>query len=81
MACSPNPHTWTRGAIPSPIERTPTLSDKIVPKEAYEPFLARNTIEDTKVIEFPTGHVGLSVEPEAHAGGWPKVCEWLEARS
>ena len=55
--------------------------DKIVPEEAYEPFLDVIPSEDTAVIEFPTGHVGLSVEPEAHAEGWPKVCDWLEARS
>lgn len=55
--------------------------DKIVPQEAYEPFLDRVPSEDTTTIEFPTGHVGLSVEPEAHEVGWPAVCEWLEARS
>lgn len=55
--------------------------DEIVPEEAYEPFLDVIPSDDTATIEFPTGHVGLSVEPEAHAEGWPKVCDWLEARS
>lgn len=67
--------------VDMPVLAVAGRDDKIVPEEAYKPFLDRIPSEDTEIIEFPTGHVGLSVEPEAHANGWPKVCEWLEAHS
>ena len=57
------------------------MSDKMVPAAAYEPFLERIPSDDAGTIEFPTGHVGLSVEPEAREEYWPRVTEWLVERS
>jgi polyhydroxyalkanoate synthase len=37
--------------------------------------------EDTSTIEYPTGHIGLSVSGSSHENVWPEVCEWFEARS
>lgn len=55
--------------------------DKFVPREAAEPFLDAVGADDTDLLEFPTGHVGLSSAPEAHAEWWPRVCDWLEERT
>lgn len=54
--------------------------DEFVPREASVPFLDGVASEDTAAIEFPVGHVGLCVAPEAHEEGWPKVREWLAER-
>ncbi len=55
--------------------------DKFVPDEASLPFLDAVSSEDTAVFDFPTGHVGLSVAPEAHEYGWPRVHDWFAERS
>ncbi len=36
---------------------------------------------DKKLIEFPTGHVGLCISDEAHEKLWPAVGQWLAERS
>jgi polyhydroxyalkanoate synthase len=68
-------------ALEMPVLLVVGAEDKFVPSGAYMPFLDRVPSSDTEVIEFPTTHVGLSVAPEAHEEGWPRVREWLEARS
>lgn len=55
--------------------------DEFVPASASLPALDAVVSEDTGVVEFPTGHVGLSVAPEAHEEGWPQVHDWLAERS
>lgn len=68
-------------AIDVPVLLIVGAEDAFVPPGAYMPFLDRVPSDDTDVLEFPTTHVGLSVAPEAHEEGWPRVCDWLEARS
>lgn len=67
--------------IDMPVVLVVGAEDQFVPPGAYESFLDRVPSDDTATIEFPTTHVGLSVAPEAHAAGWPRVCDWLETRS
>ena len=55
--------------------------DAFVPRRASVPFLEAIPSEDATVLEFPTGHVGLSVAAEAHEEWWPQVREWLATRS
>ncbi|WP_211603242.1 class III poly(R)-hydroxyalkanoic acid synthase subunit PhaC [Halogranum gelatinilyticum] len=54
--------------------------DHLIPPEASKGF---NEVLDTEVttMEFPTGHIGLSVSSKSHAELWPQVCEWFEERS
>ena len=68
-------------AIDMPVLLMVGAEDKFLPPGAYMPFLDRIPSTDTEVIELPTTHVGLSVAPEAHEEGWPKVCDWIETRS
>jgi polyhydroxyalkanoate synthase len=68
-------------AIEMPVLLVVGSEDRFVPPGAYLPFLDRVSSSDTEVIELPVTHVGLSVAPEAHEEGWPRVREWLEARS
>jgi polyhydroxyalkanoate synthase len=55
--------------------------DKFVPPESYRPFLDAVGSDDATVVEFPTGHVGISVAPEAHEEYWPGVRERFAERS
>nr|AKH41064.1 PHA synthase large subunit [Halogranum amylolyticum] len=54
--------------------------DHLIPPESSKGF---NSALDTEVttMEFPTGHIGLSVSSKSHAELWPQVCEWFEERS
>jgi polyhydroxyalkanoate synthase len=54
--------------------------DHLIPPQASKGF---NEALDTEVttMEFPTGHIGLSVSSKSHAELWPQVCEWFEERS
>lgn len=55
--------------------------DHLIPPEASKPFNELVTSEDTEVMEFSTGHIGLSVSSKSHAELWPGVCEWYAERS
>lgn len=55
--------------------------DHLIPPEASKPFNELTASEDTEVMEFPTGHIGLSVSSKSHAELWPSVCEWYAERS
>ncbi|MFC7045679.1 class III poly(R)-hydroxyalkanoic acid synthase subunit PhaC [Halobacteriaceae archaeon GCM10025711] len=55
--------------------------DHLIPPEASIPFNDAIPAEDTAVMEFPTGHIGLSVSSKSHAQLWPDVCDWFAERS
>ncbi|WP_122088396.1 class III poly(R)-hydroxyalkanoic acid synthase subunit PhaC [Halalkalicoccus subterraneus] len=55
--------------------------DHLIPPEASKPFNDLVASEDTTTMEFPTGHIGLSVSSRSHAELWPSVCEWYAERS
>lgn len=55
--------------------------DHLVPPESSVPFNDLIASADVHTIEFPTGHVGLSVSSRSHADLWPQVCDWFAERS
>jgi polyhydroxyalkanoate synthase len=55
--------------------------DDLVPSEASTPFNDVVGSDDTAVIEFPTGHIGISVSSSSHDEYWPRVAEWFAERS
>ena len=55
--------------------------DDLVPPHSSKSIMNVVRSEDKKLIEFPTGHVGLCISPEAHEELWPEVGRWLAARS
>ena len=55
--------------------------DHIVPPESSKPLNDLVGSEDERLIEFPAGHIGISVSSKAHDRLWPEVCEWYAARS
>nr|WP_254662875.1 class III poly(R)-hydroxyalkanoic acid synthase subunit PhaC [Haladaptatus sp. W1] len=55
--------------------------DHLIPPEASKPFNGVIASDDTSIIEFPTGHIGLSVSSSSHTKLWPEVSEWYTERS
>jgi polyhydroxyalkanoate synthase len=55
--------------------------DHLIPPEASTPFNELVASDDVTTMNFPTGHIGLSVSSRSHGQLWPDVCDWFEARS
>ncbi len=55
--------------------------DHLIPPGTSKPFNEAIPSEDTEILEFATGHIGMSVSSRSHAELWPDVCEWFEERS
>jgi polyhydroxyalkanoate synthase len=62
-------------------------ADKIAPRAAVEPFLARMPERDVQLLEFAgepgvgLQHVALLVGPRARVEVWPAIGAWIEAHS
>jgi polyhydroxyalkanoate synthase len=69
------------GDIEVPVLQIVGQYDHIVPAESSTPFNDLVGSEDERLIEFPAGHVGISVSSKAHDRLWPDVCEWYGDRS
>jgi polyhydroxyalkanoate synthase len=55
--------------------------DDICTIPAATPINDIATSDDKKLINFPIGHIELSVSSDAHVKLWPQVAKWLEERS
>ena len=51
--------------------------DHLIPSESSKPFLDVIPSEDTATIEYPTGHIGLSVSSASHENVWPQAAQWF----
>ena len=51
--------------------------DHLIPSESSKPFLDVIPSEDTTIIEYPTGHIGLSVSSASHENVWPQAAQWF----
>jgi len=69
------------GNIDMPVLQIVGEYDDLVPKEASVPFNDVVGSDETEIVEFPTGHIGISVSSSAHEEEWPRVAEWFAARS
>jgi polyhydroxyalkanoate synthase len=50
--------------------------DHLIPASASKPFNDVVGSDDVTTIEYPTGHIGLSVSSSSHEEVWPEVCDW-----
>ncbi|MGB6784444.1 MAG: alpha/beta fold hydrolase [Nitrosotalea sp.] len=55
--------------------------DDLVPPSASTSVINAVSSTDKKLIEFPTGHVGLCISNAAHEKLWPEVGRWIAQRS
>jgi len=51
--------------------------DHLIPPEASKPFNDVIGSDDVTTIEYPTGHIGMSVSSSSHEDVWPEVCDWF----
>ena len=64
------------GNIDMPVLQILGEYDHLIPPSASKPFNEVVGSDDVTTIEYPTGHIGLSVSSSSHAEVWPAVCEW-----
>jgi polyhydroxyalkanoate synthase len=55
--------------------------DHLIPPEASKPFNDVVGSDDVTTIEYPTGHIGMSVSSSTHEDVWPRVCDWFHEKS
>ncbi len=55
--------------------------DHLIPAAASKPFNDVIGSDDVETIEYPTGHIGLSVSGSSHEDVWPRAAEWFHERS
>ena len=55
--------------------------DHLIPPEASKPMNERVGSDDTEIIEYATGHIGLAVSGSSHRDVWPRVAEWYVEKS
>jgi polyhydroxyalkanoate synthase len=67
--------------ITCPILNLMASGDHLVPCGQSAPFNDLVGSSDRKSINFPAGHIGLSVGSKAQKELWPNVCNWLAERS
>jgi polyhydroxyalkanoate synthase len=69
------------GNIDMPVLQIVGTYDHLIPPAASTPFNDAVASDDTHLMEFETGHVGLSVSSRSHADLWPEVADWFAERS
>jgi len=69
------------GNIDMPVLQIVGAYDDLVPSEASVPFNEVVGSDETEIIEFPTGHIGISVSSRSHEEYWPRVAEWFAEHS
>lgn len=68
------------GAITAPVLMVLAANDHIVPRSSAIALDGLVGSEDRTVLEFPTGHIGLSTSSKSPKTYWPAIAEWLESR-
>jgi polyhydroxyalkanoate synthase len=51
--------------------------DHLIPAESSKPFNDVIGSDDVTTIEYPTGHIGLSVSSSSHEHVWPRAAQWF----
>jgi class III poly(R)-hydroxyalkanoic acid synthase PhaC subunit len=67
--------------ITIPVLNIVGTKDDLVPPSSSKSIMDAISSADKKLIEFPTGHVGLCVSQTSHEKLWPEVGSWLTRRS
>ena len=67
--------------INMPVLNIVGTNDDLVSAESSRTITDVISSREKKVIEFPTGHVGLCISKSAHKKLWPEVGKWLKEHS
>jgi Poly(3-hydroxyalkanoate) synthetase len=68
------------GDIGMPVQQVVGEHDQIVPPASSRPLNDAVGSDDRRLVEFPAGHVGVSVSSAAHDRLWPDVRAWIADR-
>jgi polyhydroxyalkanoate synthase len=74
-------HQVDVGNIDMPVLQLMGEYDHLVPPAASKPFNEVVGSDDVTTIEYPTGHIGLSVSSSSHEDVWPRACDWFAEKS
>jgi polyhydroxyalkanoate synthase len=55
--------------------------DHLIPADTQKPLQEKVGTDDYTIIEYPTGHIGLSVSSSSHKEVWPEASRWFSERS
>ena len=69
------------GNIDMPVLQIIGEYDHLIPADASKPFNEVVGSDDVTTIEYPTGHIGMSVSSSTHEDVWPEVCDWFWEKS
>jgi len=69
------------GNIDMPVLQIIGEYDHLIPPSASKPFNEIVGSDDVTTIEYPTGHIGMSVSSSSHEDVWPEVCDWFREKS
>lgn len=68
-------------AIEAPVLAIAGARDHIVPPAMARPLVDHVSSDDVEYVEIPAGHVGMLVGSGARTMLWPRLVDWLDARS
>lgn len=66
--------------LTAPLLNVIALRDHICAPPASRALMERVGSTDKALLEFDTGHIGLTTSRRAHAELWPQIARWLEER-
>jgi poly[(R)-3-hydroxyalkanoate] polymerase subunit PhaC len=71
------------GRLTAPLCNVVALHDRICAPPASRALmpLVGTPAAERELIEFETGHIGLTTSRRAHAELWPRIIKWMEARA
>lgn len=67
--------------ITIPVLNIVATEDDLVQAASCAPLNDIISSIDTKLIQFPSGHVDLCIGSDSHDNLWPQVVSWLQAKS
>lgn len=67
--------------ITCPLLNLTASNDHLVPCGQSSPLNDAVGSQDTKLVTFPAGHIGMAVGSKANRDLWPMACDWLAERS
>jgi polyhydroxyalkanoate synthase len=68
-------------SLSAPLLNVVALRDHICAPPSSRALQERVGSTDKQLMEFDTGHIGLTTSRRAHAELWPRIISWMEARS
>jgi polyhydroxyalkanoate synthase len=66
--------------LTAPLLNVVALRDHICAPPSSRALMSLCGSSDKQLVEFETGHIGMSTSHRSHAELWPRILDWLEAR-